>query len=138
MQDIAINYLAVLVATIINFFVGALWYGPLFGKQWMALMGFTPESMKSMKLTPMQAMALGFVTTLVMAFVLAHFAAVWGAEGVLGALQLAFWVWLGFIVTTLAGSVLWEGKSVKLYAFNIVYQFVSVFVTTLVLVLLAS
>jgi len=137
MQDITINYLVVLAATIASFVVGALWYGPLFGKKWMALMGFTPESMRAMKLTPMQAMGLGFVSTLIMAFVLANFAALFGAEGVSGALQLAFWVWLGFIATTLAGSVLWEGKSVKLYVFNIVYQFVSIFVTALVLVLWA-
>ena len=137
MQDITINYLVVFVATIASYVVGALWYGPLFGKTWMKLMGFTPESMKSMKLTASQVMSLGFVTTLVTVFVLAHFAVVFGAEGVVGAFQLAFWVWLGFIATTLAGSVLWEGKSTKLYAFNIAYQFVSIFVAALVLVLWA-
>lgn len=135
MQDITINYLAVLVAAAANFIVGALWYGPLFGKQWMALEGFTPETMKPMKLSPKKAMTLGFLGTLVLSFVLAQFAAVWGAEGVSGAFALAFWVWLGFIATTLAGSVLWEGKPAKLYFFNIAYQLVAVFVTALILVL---
>ena len=134
METITVNYVAVVIAAIVNFAVGALWYGPVFGKMWMRLEGMTPESMKSMKLKPMQAMALGFISTLVMACVLAHFAVVWSAGGVMGALQLTFWVWLGFIVTTLAGSVLWEGKSTKLFLFNIVYQFISVFVTALILV----
>ncbi|HLD39833.1 MAG TPA: DUF1761 family protein, partial [Candidatus Nanoarchaeia archaeon] len=33
------NYLAVLVAAIAAYVVGFLWYGPVFGKKWMALMG---------------------------------------------------------------------------------------------------
>ena len=137
MEYISVNYLAVFVATITSFIVGALWYGPLFGKQWMKLEGFTPESMKSIKLKLGHAMGLGFVSTLIMVCVLAHFAIAWGAEGVMGAFQLTFWVWIGFIVTTLAGSVLWEGKSAKLFLFNIIYQFISIFVASLVLVLWA-
>ncbi len=134
MESIAVNYWAVLVAAAVNFTVGVLWYGPLFGKTWMALEGITPEGMKSMKLTPAQAMALGFISTLVMAFVLGHFANVWNAMGVAGAFALTFWVWLGFIVTTLAGSVLWEGKSLKLFLLNIVYQFIALFASAFVLV----
>jgi len=43
----AINYLAVLVATVVNFVLGGLWYSPLlFGKKWMALMNVTEEEIK--------------------------------------------------------------------------------------------
>lgn len=38
-----LNYLAILVAAIVPLFVGALWYGPLFGKRWLALMETTEE-----------------------------------------------------------------------------------------------
>ncbi|MCH7574095.1 MAG: DUF1761 domain-containing protein [Candidatus Marinimicrobia bacterium] len=38
---ISINYLAVLVAAAIEFGLGALWFGPLFGKPWMAAHGWT-------------------------------------------------------------------------------------------------
>ncbi len=34
-SQIHINYLAVLVVTILAFVLGGLWYGPLFGKAWM-------------------------------------------------------------------------------------------------------
>jgi hypothetical protein len=39
---ITINYLAVIAAAIAAVGVGVLWYGPLFGKEWMKLMGYTP------------------------------------------------------------------------------------------------
>ena len=32
---------ATLVATVLGFALGALWYGPLFGKRWMAAVGMT-------------------------------------------------------------------------------------------------
>ena len=40
MQQVAVNYLAVLAAAIASMVIGFLWYGPLFGKQYMALMKF--------------------------------------------------------------------------------------------------
>jgi hypothetical protein len=38
-----INLLAVLLAAVAFFVLGALWYGPLFGKAWRELNGITPE-----------------------------------------------------------------------------------------------
>lgn len=124
MPEISVNYLAVFLAAVANMVVGIIWYGPLFGKQWRELMGLSKDDMKKMKMTPMQAMAGGFVTSLIMSFVLAHDAFVWG--GFFGtsvgqfvfALQLGFWIWLGYVATTQAGSVLWEGKPWKLFFIN--------------------
>ena len=45
-----VNYLAVLVAAIVNMVVGALWYSPLlFGKAWMKLTGFNKKQLKKAK-----------------------------------------------------------------------------------------
>jgi hypothetical protein len=96
-----VNYWAILVAGVLSIGIGGLWYGPLFGKQWMSLVGITPESMKSMKMTPFQAMFGGLIVGLLTAFVLAHHMAFAGAYlGISGyelALMSAFWVWLGFL-----------------------------------------
>ena len=135
-MDIQINYLAVLAAGVSNMILGALWYGPLFGKMWMRLMGLSDDRLNELKNRGMGKLyASAFLMALVMAFVLAHFAAVWGAVTVHGAFLLAFWVWLGFIVTTMINSVLWEGKSMKLYFVNIGYQLVALKVMALILVL---
>ena len=40
-----ISWLAVLVATVLSFGLGALWYGPLLGKAWMAEHGTTAEEL---------------------------------------------------------------------------------------------
>ncbi len=40
-----VSWLAVVVATVLSFGLGALWYGPLFGKAWMAEHGTTPEEL---------------------------------------------------------------------------------------------
>jgi hypothetical protein len=40
-----INYLAVIVAAVVAFGLGALWYAPpVLGKRWMQLTGRTPEN----------------------------------------------------------------------------------------------
>lgn len=134
---ISINYFAVVAAAISQMVLGFLWYGPVFGKQWMALSGHSQEKMKQqMKDKSMASLyATAFIGSLVMAYVLAHFAAVWGAMDVMGAFQLAFWTWLGFIATVLLGSVLWEGKPVTLYVLNAAYQLVSLVVMAVIIAL---
>ncbi len=126
-MDAGINYLAVLVAAIAAYAIGAVWHSPVgFGKQWMKLSGFSKEHMRSMPLTATQAMIFGFFFTLLFAYVLAHFVVLAGASTLPSALQLGFWVWLGFVATTLANGWLWEGKSLKLFLFNTAYPLLSV------------
>ncbi|RJQ33979.1 DUF1761 domain-containing protein [Candidatus Parcubacteria bacterium] len=117
---VPINYVAVLVAAVAAMVLGYVWYGPLFGKQWMAFMGMTPETMEKMKNDPAgkNKMYFGygaqFVGALVMAYVLAHslvFASAYmNVSGAIGGLQAGFWSWLGFVAPTTMGMVLWEGK----------------------------
>ena len=44
-----INYLAVAVAALAAFFIGAVWYTVLFGKLWLIKQGYTPEQMQQMQ-----------------------------------------------------------------------------------------
>jgi len=44
-----VNYLAVLVAGVIAFAIGAIWYTALFGKKWRDLQGITEAKMKEMQ-----------------------------------------------------------------------------------------
>lgn len=45
MKELKINYLAVLVAFVLQFAIGFLWYGPLFGDPWMNMVGLDMDSM---------------------------------------------------------------------------------------------
>lgn len=124
MVEISINYLALIVAAIANMAIGMLWYGPLFGKQWMAMTGLTKESMKDMPLKPWQAMIGGLITSLVIAYVLLFFTLTW-VTSLSEALMSAFWIWLGFVATTQLSGFLWEGKSFKLFLLNTGYSLVA-------------
>ncbi len=114
----AINYWAVLVAAVAAFIEGALWYTPLlFGKQWLALRGVSPEAGADRKI-PAWKLVAQFVRDLVVAFVLARFIALLAVAGWLGAVQVAAWMWIGFQATLLLGGVIHENMPWKLYAIH--------------------
>jgi len=126
----AVNYIAIIVASIASFAIGFLWHGPLFGKMWMKEMGFTPKSMKKMKLSAGAAMFWGFIATLVTAYVLAYFVDYMATTTFALGAQLAFWLWLGLVAPVQFGKFLWEGKSFKLFVLNAAYYLVSLIVMT--------
>ena len=121
---VPINYLAVLVAAVASMVVGFLWYGPVFGKAWMKEMGMSKEKKGAGKSYGMM-----FVGSLVMSYVLAHatiFAATYfKMSGVSAGLMSGFWNWMGFVAPVTLGSVLWEGKSWKLWVLNNGYYLVT-------------
>ncbi len=44
MNNLKINHLAVWVAIILQFVIGFLWYGPLFGEPWMEMVGLDMDT----------------------------------------------------------------------------------------------
>jgi hypothetical protein len=136
-MEILINYSAVLAATVVAMILGGLWYGPVFGKPWMRMMGLTPESMKTMKLSGLQAMSIMAVLSFLMMYVLAHAIvfgiAYTGITGIEGGMTGAFYYWLGFIVPLTASPFLWENKSWKLWVFNALYYLVTLLIAGAIL-----
>jgi hypothetical protein len=129
-----VNLLAVLVAAIASTAIGAFWYSPIgFGKQWMKLSKINMKDMKSMSLSPVMATFLGFLTALLIAFVLANFITYLGAFRIIKGLEIGFWFWLGFITTTQIGIVLWEGKSFKLYLINTAYSLITILIMSAII-----
>ena len=134
-----INYAAVVGAAVASMVLGFLWYGPLFGKPWMAIMGFTKESMEKAKKGMGKNYALMTLGSLVMAYVLAHsliFAATYTkTSGMQAGLMVGFWNWLGFIAPVEMGAQLWGGKPWKLFVINAGYYLVSLCVMGVILAL---
>ena len=131
---VVINYVAVLVAAVASMVIGGLWYSPLlFGKQWMKMMNIDPKDASKMKHEAKKSYALGFVSSLVMSYVLAHFVDYTAATTAVGGLQLGFWVWLGFTATLQFGSVLWEGKSWNLFLLNTANSLVTLLAMAVIL-----
>ncbi len=134
-----VNYVAVFLAALSSMAVGFMWYGPGFGKTWMKLMGWTKLQMTAKpNATEMNKLyGIQFLGSLAMAYILSHalvFAnAYLGSRGIAGGLMTGFFNWLGFVAPVTLGSVLWEGKSWKLWAFNNSYYLTVLLVMGLVL-----
>ena len=135
-MELNINYWAVLAAAVSSMVVGFLWYGLIFKDRWMALMGITPDSMKSMKMTANQAYAIQFVASLLMACVLSKvlfFNLYLSLDGAMLGASVGFWAWLGFVVPVTLGIVLWEGKPWKLWLINASHYLVTLVVMGVIL-----
>ena len=121
-----INLLAVLVAAISTMIVGFLWYSPLlFAKPWMREMGYDPDDkakIQQMQKSAGPAYAGSFVASLTSAFVLALVFHWMRVDGLHAAFGTAFHVWLGFVATVQFTNMLFQKKSLKLFAINTAYQ----------------
>ena len=117
-----LNFLAIIVATLASFALGAVWYSLLFGKVWMGELGFTPEQMKGSN------MARIFGTTLVLTFVMAC-----GMAMLLRAHDMSSMTWMRglrfglFVGVALVGAsmginYLYQRKSFTLWAIDAGYQ----------------
>jgi len=84
--------------------------------------------MKNMALSPAQAMTIRFLVSVLVAYVLAKLLEMTALSGVSGGTTLAFWTWLGFVVTTQVRPTLWEGKSTKLFLINALHGVVNLLV----------
>jgi Protein of unknown function (DUF1761) len=123
MPAMNINHLAVLVCAIAAMPVGFLWFGPIFGRPWARHMGFAEMQGGSMG----KAMAIFFISNLLIAFVLAHAIEAWQASSWglspdaapwVYALNAGFFNWLGFFLPVQMNRVAWEMKSWGLVLIN--------------------
>jgi hypothetical protein len=112
-----LNYLAIVIAAIVAWVAGAVWYMSL-GKIWTAAQGMTPEQVHANRNRPGAYLPFiyVFVAELVMAWVLA------GLMGHLGAGQVTLvngvisgaFCWLGFVITTLVVSISFSMRDKRL------------------------
>jgi hypothetical protein len=125
-----INYWAVLVASIASMVIGSIWYGPLFGKKYMSLMGMDSwseekkaEMKKGMTWSYVGQFLASFVMFLIFACLLKIVPVFFNTSdvpaianlaplyvGAVGGVITALWVWLGFVVPLAFGDALWGGK----------------------------
>jgi len=98
-----VNYIAVLVAGIAGWLVGAVWYG-VFGNAWMAALGWTAAEMTGpdgKRQMPFGPMITAFFAQVVMALMLAGLMGHMGPPNVVYGVVSGGLVWLGFIITTI-------------------------------------
>ena len=114
METIAINYWAVATCAVLSMVIGGIWYGPIFGKKWMEIVGFDTtdeEAKKKMQKSALPMYVAQFLLTLFQVLVLAHLVA---DTKIVGGLERSLWIWAAFVIPTLAGAVMWTVDSGKI------------------------
>src|SRR6185503_15975853 len=131
MEYPAINYLAVIVAAVVIFVLGGLWYSPvLFAKRWIALQNRTEEQIRAqvaasnMPLMYLAAFLCAFIQAWVLAMVLGHMSQV-ADMGIAHAAIFSALLWLGFAATTSYATALFSGKPKQLWLIDSLYNLVS-------------
>lgn len=110
-----LDYWPILIAAIASFAFGAVWYGAL-GRQWMAARGVSEADMTKAKAEMGRAPVpyiIAFVAELVMAWmfagVLLHMAQGGLATSLRTGVISGFFLWLGFVITTMAVNHAFQG-----------------------------
>lgn len=121
--------LSILIATIVAFVVGMIWYSPImFGKIWMKINNaehLTEKEIKAMQKKMMPMYMLQILLSLLTMWILYMNIVYFGKEN---AVAFAFFMWLGYIMPTQAGAVIWgstrEGYRLKQFLIMTSYQLV--------------
>jgi hypothetical protein len=119
-----VNILAVFVAALLTFVLGASWYSPvLFARQWMQAQGYTPERLQEMKKKGLtRAYVASALCYLVMAYVVALFAAYTNSTTLAQGLWLGFLAWLGFAAPIGLSANLFSEKPIAAWVIDAGYQ----------------
>ena len=134
MPEVNVNLVAVVVAAIASVVLGALWYGPLFGKVWMKATGKTKADIDKAKGDMPKLYAITFVGALVTAYVLAVFISWAQATTIALAVIFGFLVWVGFVLTSSLGPLVWEDRNQQLFLIGVGYSFVSLIIMSAIIV----
>ncbi|KXX72504.1 DUF1761 domain-containing protein [Flammeovirga sp. SJP92] len=118
----SINFLAVLVAALVSFVFGAIWYNPsVFGKTWQKELGFTDEYLQEGSMP--KIFGTSFILMLVMSFgqamLMAHGNQDFGLHN--GAMH-GFIIGIMFVGCSMGINYLYQRRSIKLWLIDCGYQ----------------
>jgi Protein of unknown function (DUF1761) len=113
------NYLAVFVAALAYWILGAIWFGVLFSKPWMALEHMTAEQAQSMN--PIIPYIVSFLLGLLMAYSVAQLC-VWRNANTAGrGASVGVLLWIGLVGPITFMTYMFEMRSMTLFAINEFY-----------------
>ena len=142
MEELGISITAIIIAAVVNFIIGFLWYTIIFGKAWAKEMKFD-MSVKPPASAMIKGMVLNVMGCFLMAYVLAHNNAAWSFVPGMDQMSVgakitnsAIFTWLGFYVPSDLNSIAWEQKSWKLFFINTLYHLAMLFDTAAILYLM--
>ena len=122
------NYLAVVVAAIAYWLLGAVWFAVIFTKPWMQLEHIPPEQVAAMKgAASAFPYIMSFVLNLIIAFVLAQLCAWRNATTAARGASLGVLLWIGIVGPITYTTSMYEMRPLNLFLINEGYVLVGLF-----------
>lgn len=116
----SLNWLAVVVSALSAFALGALWYGPLFGRAWQALSGITDEQIQQRH--PAKVYGSAFALNLVAAFGMAMVMQLHPSPDLGSGLNVGLLIGLAFVATSFGINCLFAMRPFRLYLIDAGYM----------------
>ncbi len=113
-----LNWWAILVATVLAFVLGGIWYGPVFGKAWMHALGKTEDDIEPSA----SPFVVNFFTALLTAIVLAWLVQALAITTFAAGAVLGLVTGIAFIATAMASDSAFCGWSMKLFLIQSGYR----------------
>ncbi len=108
----------VVVAAVIEWLLGALWYGVVFRKSWMRMAGFSETNKPK---NGAFGMIVSFIACLLLTYVMAHVVGWAGAITFTMGAKFGVICWLGFMAPPLFTQHIFENRRANLFAINAAY-----------------
>jgi hypothetical protein len=131
----AINYIAVVLATLSSMVVGSIWYTPkVFGTYWMKQTGVTASGNRNDAIRPI---VVTVIVSFVTAWVLAG--AVWisfqfyGGSFLVNSLVTALILWAGFTAARFVTHDQFDRRSTGLTVLNVAHELVTILIMALII-----
>ena len=123
------NYPAVIVAAIVYWLLGAVWFGMLFSKPWMQLEHISEEQVAAMKgAAAAFPYVVSFLLNLLIAFVLAQLCAWRNATTAAKGASLGVLLWIGIVGPITYTTSMYEMRPLNLFLINEGYVLVRLLV----------
>ncbi|MGI9323065.1 MAG: DUF1761 domain-containing protein [Pseudomonadales bacterium] len=122
---VELNFVAIILATLSAFVVGALWYGPLFGKAWMEEFNITEQDIEQEN--KLRVYGLSFALAFIVAFGLDFF--ILGEHtGWMEGAEIGAIAGLGLLAPYTGIHYLFEGRSMRAFLINAGFNVVTLMV----------
>ena len=115
MNDVRHLPLAIIVATLCYFGLGAVWF-QVFRSAWLEGIGKTMEQLQASGVTPMLAYLIALLLTLALALFLSWLIQISGPATIARGVQVAIILWFCTVFATFATEYAFEGRGVKILA----------------------
>lgn len=102
-----LNWLAVVVAALAQMILGFLWYGPIFGKTWLAAMGKTRDQMTGAGMAGAVSAGAALVAAIALGLVINNVGAATIGDGAIWGIILS----AGLVVTSQISNAMFEQRS---------------------------